>query len=102
MWTLLAGMRRIAPGLRTTYAVLAVPRDAVSIDLRASAKAFERDEEPSDMLAGSLTEETYKVPIPTERMEAFWVDGIAYTPTPKGTPLTAIISGRGRTANCSG
>ncbi len=49
-WTFgpMPGTRRIAPGQRTTYAVLAVPRQALSLKLTASAKAFKKDDSPKE------------------------------------------------------
>lgn len=99
-WTMgpLPGTRRLAPGPRTTFAVMAIPKDAQRVTLRASGKAFKRTKDPnndadSKRLNGD-TGETFDIMIPNEETEGFWVDSLNYTPVPKGQRVTVVIGGR--------
>jgi hypothetical protein len=93
-WTFgpLPGSRRIAPGQRTTYAVLAVPKDTLAIRLEADGLAFPRKARPSQ--EDRVAHRTFLVSIPGERTTGFWVDSIDYTTVGKGQTVTAIIQGK--------
>jgi hypothetical protein len=99
-WTMgpLPGTKRLAPGPRTTFAVMAIPKEAQQVTLRATGKAFKRNKNPGTegeftTLTGD-TGKTFDVVIPNEATEGFWVDSINYTPVPKGQRVTTVIGGR--------
>lgn len=102
-WTFgpLPGTKRLAPGVRTTYAVLSVPSDALAMELKVAAKAYKRDVPlDSDKVKPlSLKDEgfgagTYQLLIPNEQTEGFWVDRVTYTPVEKGKQATMLIEGK--------
>jgi hypothetical protein len=104
-WTFgaLPGSKRIAPGVRTTYAVLAVPRDAATLRIEATAAAFNRHDAPDyDLNSKTFNElnkdqfvarENFEVKLPTEAGTLFKVNSIYYTPAKKGDFATVIIKG---------
>ena len=101
-WTIgpLPGTKRLAPGPRTTFAILAIPSDAWKISLKATAVAFPRTKSPSHdadsrfHLTPDAKAVTFDLLIPGEDTEGFWADRISYTPVQKGQRVTAIIGGR--------
>jgi hypothetical protein len=102
-WTFgpLPGTKRIAPGVRTTYSILAIPRDALAVELKVAAKVYKRDRPPTDVSVKSLPQVnigqgpgTFQILVPNERTEGFWVDSVAYTSVEKGNPATVIIKGK--------
>ncbi|HEV8367045.1 MAG TPA: IPT/TIG domain-containing protein [Pyrinomonadaceae bacterium] len=98
-WTFgpIPGTNRIAPGPRTTFAILAIPNDTWKINIQASAKAFPRSKSPTDTSAQaywkSLTTASFDLLVPNENTEGFWIDAIDYSPVSKGERVTAIIKG---------
>jgi hypothetical protein len=95
-WTYgpMPGSRRLAPGVRTTYAVLAIPREALALRLSAVGRAYEKDENPrSQPIITGLPLE-FNMLVPTEDTQSFWVEGAAYTPVKAGEPSTIILQGR--------
>jgi hypothetical protein len=107
-WTFgaLPGTKRVAPGVRTTYAVLVVPEDAESIVLSARGCYFPRhDNQPLDFAdtAGSHWDhtsrncgdaETYILPVPGGGDTSnFWVTSVEYQSAPKGTRATVSVRG---------
>jgi hypothetical protein len=112
-WTFGAvpGTKRVAPGVRTTYAVLVVPDDAESLVLSASGCYFPRKSyEPLDFEDTSHQdwdrqgkfrdyncgdEQTYIVPIPGGGDRSnFWVTGVDYGKAAKGKRATVSITGK--------
>lgn len=93
-WTFgpLPGTRRMAPGVRTTYAVLAVPQDALALELSATGRAYKKDKTPTEQPV--ISEENFSILIPNEHTEKFFVDSIAYTPVRKGSDITVLLKGR--------
>jgi hypothetical protein len=85
------GSRRIAPGQRTTYAVLAVPKNALALEIEARAWVFPRRSSPG--LGRETGYQKFLVRIPGERTERLWVDSISYVPVDSGRNVTAIITG---------
>jgi hypothetical protein len=96
-WTFgaLPGSRSLAPGIRTTYAVLAVPRDALALELVAKTRAFKRGEEPHDAHSSKTSEARYLLMVPSDKTESFWITGASYTPVAKGKRTTVMLDGRG-------
>lgn len=111
-WTFgaLPGTKRVAPGVRTTYAALIVPEDAESLVVSARGCYFaSKDNEPldyedtlhSDWARQSAfgrnncgDDETYIIPIPGGGDAAnFWVTNIDYAPVDKGSRTTVSIRG---------
>ena len=101
-WTFGAqpGTKRVAPGLRTTYAVLAVPRFASALDIEVEGVAYPRKKTPdfdyqTDPAKNQLvTRESFVVRIPNEITERFDVNEVRYTPVKKGESVTVEIKGR--------
>ena len=102
-WTFgpLPGTKRLAPGVRTTYAILAIPREALAIELHVAAKVHKRDRPPTDSAVKEVMQAneglgagTFRLLIPNERTEGFWVDSVAYIPVEKGKQATMIINGK--------
>jgi hypothetical protein len=94
------GSKRVSPGLRTTYAVLAVPRYASAIDIEVEGVAYPRKQTPDyDLRLDEpgknqlVTRESFVVRIPNEVTEKFWVNTVDYTPVRKGGSVTVKING---------
>lgn len=110
-WTFgpIPGTKRVAPGLRTTFAAVIVPDRAESIALSARGCFFHReDNEPPDAMnqkAGSKWWDNndrecgpakhYLLPIPNGGgTRNFWVTGIEYVPfKASGQRMVALIKG---------
>jgi hypothetical protein len=97
------GTKRIAPGVRTTYAALVIPRTASLLRLKAVGVAFHRKEAP-DLIDSAIP--TYKHPsdhdvfedefaiiIPNENTEQFKINTMHYTPARKGESVSVVIKG---------
>jgi hypothetical protein len=102
-WTFgpLPGTKRLAPGVRTTYAVLSVPSDALAMELKVAAKAYKRDVpfDSNKVKTLPLNDEgfgngMYQLLIPNELTEGFWVNRVTYTPVEKGKQATMLIEGK--------
>jgi hypothetical protein len=104
-WTMgpVPGTKRLAPGPRTTFAILAVPSHAWQINLQAKAVAFPHTKSPTNpddarfwkplsTRPGRL--DSFDLFVPNENTEGFWADSINYTPVRKGERVTAVIGGR--------
>lgn len=103
-WTYgaLPGSKRVAPGVRTTYAVLVVPRDASMLELTAQAVAFDRRHAPDYDLQSKVfregtdqlvSKETFYVQVPNQFTQNFSIRSAEYTTVKKGEHVTAIIKG---------
>jgi hypothetical protein len=112
-WTFGAvpGTKRVAPGVRTTYAVLVVPDDAESLVLSARGCYFPRKSyEPLDFEDTTHLdwnrgnkfrsyncgdEQNYVIPVPGGGDRAdFWVTNIDYRKTEKGKRATVSVRGK--------
>jgi hypothetical protein len=90
------GTKRIAPGLRTTFAVLVVPRNTLAVELKAGGRYYKRNKSPQDPDSGDVKLSggtDFLLSVPGKRTQEFWVDGISYTPVRKGKRVTAVIDG---------
>src|ERR1043166_419305 len=90
------GTRRIAPGEKTTFAVLVVPRNTLALGLTPTSRFYKRkisphDPDPRDVIAS--TNPQVLLSVPGKRTQEFWVDGISYSPVKKGRRVTAVIDG---------
>jgi hypothetical protein len=111
-WTFgaLPGTKRVAPGVRTTYAALVVPDDAESIVLSARGCYFPRKNyQPLDFNDTAHTDwdndnrlsryncgdqQTYILPIPGGgNTSNFWVTSVNYQPVRKGEFVTVSVRG---------
>lgn len=111
-WTFgaLPGTKRVAPGVRTTYAVLVVPDDAESLVLSARGCYFPRksnqpldfedtsnldwDRESKFGRSNCGDDETYIIPIPGGGDTSnFWVTNVDYMHADKGGRVTVSIRG---------
>lgn len=101
-WTMgpLPGTKRLAPGPRTTFAIVAIPSDVWKINLQANAVVYPRGKSPTNdadaRFRKVLTTEpaSFDLFVPNETTEGFWADRIDYTPVRKGERVTAVLSGR--------
>lgn len=105
-WTFgaMPGSKSIAPGARTTYAVMAVPKGTSVLEVSVQGIAFHNKKKPSftkmndkgEMAqdATVLTEEKFLVKIPNQYTENFYVDSIDYVPAKKGHKTTVRIQGK--------
>jgi hypothetical protein len=90
------GTKRIAPGQKTTFAVLVVPRNTLGVELKATSAFYKRTTSPepdNDNKVKSSGEASFLLSIPGKRTQEFWVDGVSYAPVKKGKRVTAIIEG---------
>jgi hypothetical protein len=106
-WTFgaLPGTKRVAPGVRTTYAVLVIPADAESVVLSARGCYFpRRDEQPLDYADTADQhwdntrhncgdEQTYIIPVPGSDDTNFWVTNIDYGAADKGGRVSVSVRG---------
>lgn len=94
-WTFgpLPGSRRLAPGQRTTYAVLSVPRKALAVRVTADAWAFPGRVQPERR--DLVRHRSFLVRIPSEDTERFWVKSAVYAPVQKGKTTTVLLEGNG-------
>ncbi|HEV2990707.1 MAG TPA: hypothetical protein VG759_19880 [Candidatus Angelobacter sp.] len=99
-WTFgpLPGTKRLAPGLRTTYAVLVVPKSTRAIQLEAYGCSYRRRTVPKNPFtypgAGEdcEPERMFMVQIPRGG-DSFYVEEIFYKSTPVGQRATVEIDG---------
>lgn len=118
-WTFgpLPGSRRIAPGVRTMYAVLVVPRLTKQLKIQASGIAYHRKELPQFgeksqqvfkakyLLADQADSESsckekdcvsaYNVLVPGEVTTTWYAEDVDYTPAKVGEPVTVVLRGSG-------
>ncbi len=116
-WTFgpIPGTKRVAPGIRSTYAVITVPKEAESIVLKARGCYFPRkgfeppngiNESPAnkdwwfDHKRECFNPEQYVLPIPNGGdAKGFWLTGIDYIPVKeKSGRLVASIYGNNFTS----
>jgi hypothetical protein len=92
-WTFgpLPGSKRIAPGQRTTYAVLVVPKNAQAIQIEATGWAFPRSDSPVD--SDRIASTRFLISIPSEATNRFWIDSVGYITVLKGRTVTVLIKG---------
>lgn len=84
------GTRRVAPGQRTTYAVLAVPRDTLALELVPRTRVFRRHQSPRNERPGK----PLVVRVPGAQTDGFWIDRISYAPVTKGARVTLVLEGK--------
>jgi hypothetical protein len=84
--------KRLAPGIRTTYAIAVVPREATRIQLQAVGHRFRTAEDaPSTMPAGA---QTFELEVPNgPNNEGFFVTRIDYHNVKVNTPSVVILRG---------
>jgi hypothetical protein len=91
-WTFgpLPGTNRLAPGVRTTYAVVAIPRTAVAVRLTASSRVYKRNQHPSQAMVST---KDFDVLVPGEWTDGFWIRGVSYTPVVRGQRAVIQLDG---------
>jgi hypothetical protein len=103
-WTFgaLPGTNRVAPGVRTTYAVLAVPRQASALRIEATGVAYHRKSAPDYVLDERrydpkskqiLDNQHFIIRIPNEHTEQFKVMSVAYSAVKAGEAVTVVVKG---------
>jgi subtilisin-like proprotein convertase family protein len=115
-WTFtpMPGMDRLQSGIRTTYAIVAVPDDATSLVLETNGCYFPRSAyQPLNFAetkrqewnvanrtsrnCGGQSTTAFVVPIPAATIDGsndFWVNRISYQPVGKGKQIIVLISGQ--------
>jgi hypothetical protein len=104
-WTFgpLPGTKRMEPGIRTTYAIIVVPKNARYVRLAAVGCGYRRREVPvAPSLKDALgrpnngeecgTTVHYDVEIP-DRIDNFYIDRASYKPVPAGNRITLELEG---------
>ncbi|HEY0658621.1 MAG TPA: hypothetical protein VGD05_09105, partial [Pyrinomonadaceae bacterium] len=116
-WTFgpIPGTKRIAPGIRTTYAVVVVPRKAESLILKARGCYFPRKNyQPQNVMSENddlqswrkenkrncFKTEQFTIPIPNSGdSRGFWLTAVDYTPsTVKNQKIVISINGENFTS----
>jgi hypothetical protein len=103
-WTFgpMPGTKRVSPGQRTTYAVLAVPENAFRLVLKANAIAYKRKQAPAKASGNSSDAELarqlidtndFTIDIPGDERSTPRVNSIAYSPVAMGSPVSVTIKG---------
>lgn len=92
-WTFgaLPGTKRIAPGVRSTFAVVVVPREALAVKLQYDHGVYRMKEMPVSNFQNSSF---VTVPLPPMD-EGFYVDRITYTPVEPGKKVSVFLTGTG-------
>lgn len=85
------GMSEIAPGIKTTFAILVVPRTAVGIRLQPSVIAYKRDSRPGDAKSRG-TAKSVDLVVP-QLDEGFYLSSIYYHPSKQGQIATVVFGG---------
>jgi hypothetical protein len=83
------GQKRIAPGVRNTFAALVVPRTAVGVELTMTACSYERKELPPTTCGVS---QKTSLKIPTDQ-EGFFIRQLWYSTVPVGRVATVFVYG---------
>lgn len=113
-WTFgpLPGSHRIAPGVRTMYAVMVVPQHTKQLKIKATGIAYHRKDLPKyedsqlvfnaqklsvdDTTSDTACKENcnaYNVLVPGEVTTRWYADEVDYTPAKAGEPVTVILRG---------
>jgi hypothetical protein len=93
-WTFgpLPGTNSIAPGARSTYAVVIVPQRAKKLKLTATGYAYDRTElQPDSNALPDTGPQTFYVDIPSNEVNGFWLDRADYTTVVSGTRVTVVL-----------
>ncbi|HJQ24144.1 MAG TPA: hypothetical protein VKA60_09540 [Blastocatellia bacterium] len=95
-WTFgpLPGTNRIAPGVKTTYAVLIVPKDALILTLHAQGISYKKKQSPDNNPIPLGDGKDFRIVVPDEQTEGFWLNAINYTPVVQGERVTAVLTGQ--------
>ena len=84
--------KRLAPGIRTTYAIVVVPREATRIELQAAGQAFKTEND--SLSAMPATQKTFTLDVPNgPQNEGFFVTRIDYHNVKVNTPSVVILRG---------
>ncbi len=91
------GKKRITPGQKTMYAVLAVPRELTHLRVKSNAFAFNKKDTHKDddasKKAKTNADESFIISIPSEATSLPEIDRISYSPTKGGDPVVVSIKG---------
>lgn len=93
------GTRRISPGLKNTYAVLAVPRKTSAISFKVRGYSFKnkevvnRSEGDNRHKIFETAQEQLIVRVPNEDLEDFEVEDLQFSPVNKGDRVTVRLTG---------
>jgi len=96
-WTFgaLPGSKRIAPGVRTTYAVLVVPATAKKLKLKAWGYAFDQSKPiPEWKNTTAAADETFELEIPGSQTDSFEISAVEYIPVKSGERTTLVLRGQ--------
>ena len=95
-WTFgpVPGTKCIAPGVKTTYAVLVIPRAAQIVQLHARGTSYRKKDVPSASGVQVGDDQYFRVVVPNEQTEGFWLDALNYTPVVQGERSTVVLTGQ--------
>jgi len=94
-WTFgpLPGTKNLAPGLRTTYAVMVIPAEAKRIKMTGSGFAISKGEAQPDATKKSGNEETFEIEIPDDAVNGVQLCAADYASVHSGERLSLVLSG---------
>ena len=98
------GAKRIAPGVRTMYAVLVVPQKTKALRLKAMGIAYHREKAPNYAAdAKQIVQEpiSFDVIVPGSAASSWRADHVNYTSANAGEPVTVTIHGHGFSSQTS-
>jgi hypothetical protein len=94
-WTFgaLPGTKALAPGVRTTFAVVVIPASARKIQLVGRGYRFRRGEfQPAEGAAPNAID-TFEIDIPGKNTNAFFVDTADYASVQSGKRVSLVLGG---------
>jgi IPT/TIG domain len=94
-WTFgpLPGTKTLAPGIRTTYAVLVIPSYARKIQITGDGYMFRRGNPQPDSADIPQSTQTFQIDIPGEDTNGFFVDSADYSAVQSGKRVSLILGG---------
>lgn len=87
------GTRSLAPGVRTTYGIFSIPRNAVAIRVIGCAESYHRRDLPPNGSCPSAKVRLFDLPIPGEWQTGFWLTEVSYTPKTSGERQVVFLRG---------
>ena len=94
-WTFgaLPGTKSLAPGVRTTFAVVVIPASARSIEIAGSGYSFRRSQPQPAVNQQPDAIDTFRLDVPGEDTNAFWVKTADYATVQAGKRVSLVLGG---------
>lgn len=95
-WTFgaLPGTKSLAPGVRTTFAVLVIPDAAKRIEIVGKGYAYRRSENQPNRGETAVATDCFQLDVPDEYSSGFHVDSADYAPVQSGKRVSLVLGGR--------